>query len=70
MMLILTRKLNETIVIDGNIEITIQSIDGEQVKIGVKAPKEIEIYRKEVLEAIQNENKNALSRKIDIKKLK
>ncbi|MED4019127.1 carbon storage regulator CsrA [Sutcliffiella sp. NC1] len=69
-MLILTRKLNETIVIDGNIEITIQSIDGEQVKIGVKAPKEIEIYRKEVLEAIQNENKNALSRKIDIKKLK
>ncbi|AST93339.1 carbon storage regulator [Sutcliffiella cohnii] len=69
-MLILTRKLNETIVIDENIEITIQSIDGEQVKIGVKAPKEIEIYRKEVLEAIQNENKNAISRKIDIKKLK
>ncbi|WP_100333214.1 carbon storage regulator CsrA [Bacillus alkalisoli] len=69
-MLVLSRKQNETIIVNGNIEITIQSIEGEQVKVGIKAPKEIDIFRKEVLDAIQEENKNASFKKIDIKKLK
>lgn len=59
MMLVLTRKRGETIQIGDNIEITISSINGDQVKIGISAPKNIEIYRKEVLETIQEENLQA-----------
>lgn len=58
-MLVLTRKRGETIQIGDNIEITISSINGDQVKIGISAPKNIEIYRKEVLETIQEENLQA-----------
>lgn len=58
-MLILTRKQGETIQIGDNIEITISSVKGDQVKIGINAPKNIEIYRKEVLETIQEENQHA-----------
>ena len=61
-MLILTRKLNESVVINKNIEVRIIEIQKNQVKIGFSAPKEIEIYRKEVYEAIQQENIQAVSR--------
>jgi carbon storage regulator len=60
-MLVLTRKPKETIKIGDDIEITVQSIDGDQVKLGINAPKNIEIHRKEVYLAIQEENKNATS---------
>lgn len=56
-MLALSRKKNEALIINNNIEITILEIKGEQVKIGITAPKEIPIYRKEVYVQIQNENK-------------
>ncbi|MCI1592502.1 carbon storage regulator CsrA [Heyndrickxia oleronia] len=58
-MLVLTRKKGETIQIGDDIEITISSINGDQVKIGINAPKNVEIYRKEVLETIQEENQQA-----------
>ncbi|TYR80120.1 carbon storage regulator CsrA [Priestia megaterium] len=58
-MLVLTRKLSETIRIGDDIEITVLSVNGDQIKLGIKAPKEIEIYRQEVYEDIQSENKNA-----------
>ena len=58
-MLALSRKKNEAIVINNNIEITVLDIRGDQVKIGIAAPKEIPIYRKEVYIQIQNENKEA-----------
>lgn len=58
-MLVLTRKLNESIQISDDIEITILSIDKDQVKIGINAPKHIEIHRKEVFLAIQEENSKA-----------
>lgn len=58
-MLALTRKLNEAIVIDGNIEITILEVKGEQVKIGITAPKSVPIYRKELYLQIQQSNKEA-----------
>lgn len=48
-MLILSRKLNESIVISGNIKVKICRIDRETVKLGIEAPKEIEIFREEVL---------------------
>ena len=58
-MLILTRKSDECIIINGNIEVKIVAIRGDQIRLGISAPKEISIHRKEVFEAIQNENKLA-----------
>ena len=58
-MLALSRKKNEALVINNNIEITVLDIRGDQIKLGIAAPKEIPIYRKEVYIQIQNENKQA-----------
>ncbi|MGV2939774.1 carbon storage regulator CsrA [Mesobacillus sp. LC4] len=58
-MLVLTRKNGETIKIGDDIEITIVSAKNDQVKIGIKAPKNIEILRKEIYEQIQEENQQA-----------
>ncbi|MNL71478.1 hypothetical protein D3C87_1966310 [compost metagenome] len=60
-MLILTRKKGQSIVIDENIEIIVTAIDGDQVKIGVVAPKGNKILRKELLEEIQSNNKEAIT---------
>ena len=60
-MLALSRKKNEALVINNNIEITILDIKGDQVKIGISAPKQIPIYRKEVYLQIQKENEEAMS---------
>ena len=58
-MLALSRKKNEAIIINNNIEITVLDIRGDQIKLGISAPKEIPIYSKEVYIQIQNENKEA-----------
>ena len=58
-MLALSRKKNEAIIINNNIEITVLDIRGDQIKLGISAPKEVPIYRKEVYVQIQNENKQA-----------
>lgn len=60
-MLALTRRKGESLVINNNIEITILEIRGDQVKVGITAPKEIPVYRKEVYLQIQNETKEALN---------
>ena len=60
-MLALSRKVGETIVIDNDIEITVLEIKGDQVKIGINAPKSIPIYRKEIYIQIQESNKEANS---------
>ena len=60
-MLALTRKKGEALVINNNIEITILEIRGDQIKIGITAPKDVQIYRKEVYLQIQEENKAAIS---------
>lgn len=60
-MLALSRKKNEALVINNNIEITVLEIKGEQVKLGISAPKEIPVYRKEVYIQIQEENKEAVN---------
>ena len=55
-MLILSRKVDEKIKIGEDISITIIGINGDQVKIGVEAPKHVKVFRQEVFEAIQTEN--------------
>lgn len=60
-MLALSRKKQEAIVINNNIEVTILDIKGDQVKIGISAPKDVSIYRKEVYLQIQQSNKEAMS---------
>lgn len=59
-MLALSRKKGEALVINNNVEITILEIKGEQVKIGISAPKEVPVYRKEVYVQIQEANKEAM----------
>lgn len=66
-MLVLTRKKNEAICIGADIEITILEIQGDQIKLGINAPNEIEIFRKEVLDKIKAQNKEALN--FDVKSL-
>ncbi len=58
-MLILSRKKDESIIINDNIEISIVDIKGDHIKLGIKAPKNVKIYRQEVYEAIQKENEAA-----------
>lgn len=60
-MLILTRKKDESIIIDGNIEVKIIEIEDGKIKIGIEAPKNIEILRKELYEKIQEENLSAVN---------
>lgn len=58
-MLALSRKKDESIIINNNIEITIIEVKGDQVKIGITAPKSVPVYRKEVYDQIQESNKEA-----------
>ena len=60
-MLALSRKRNEAIVINNNVEITVLEIKGDQVKLGIAAPKEVPVYRKEVYVQIQEANKEAMN---------
>lgn len=62
-MLVLSRKRDESIIIGDDVVITVVDIKGEQVKIGVTAPKTVSIHRKEVYEAIQEENRAAAKSK-------
>ncbi len=60
-MLVLTRKLGESIAIDDHIKIIVVQIKGKQVRLGIKAPKETKIHREEVYKAIQEQNTEASS---------
>ncbi|MEH6948145.1 carbon storage regulator CsrA [Bacillus sp. JJ634] len=64
-MLVLTRKLNESIMIGNGIEITVLAVEGEQVKLGIQAPKHVDIHRKEVYLSIQEENNQALNTEVN-----
>lgn len=58
-MLALSRKKGEALIINNNVEVTILEVKGDQVKIGITAPKEVPVYRKEVYLQIQEANKAA-----------
>ena len=59
-MLALSRKVGETIVIGDNVEITVLDIQRDQIKLGISAPRNISIHRKEIYIQIQEENKAAM----------
>ena len=61
-MLILSRKIGESIVIDGKIHVTVMRVEGETVKLGIAAPAEVPVHRKEVYEEIQRSNQQALTK--------
>lgn len=58
-MLVLARKINETILIGDNIEIVVVAVAGDNVRLGIKAPKDVKILRSEVYEDIQKQNQEA-----------
>ena len=58
-MLILSRKLNESIVIDGNIIVKVLRIDRDTVKLGIQAPQSLPVHRQEIFDAIQRNRANA-----------
>ena len=64
-MLVLSRQRDETIMIGDNIEVTVVDIRGDKVRLGINAPKEISVHRKEVYDAIKRENREAAQVKPD-----
>ena len=57
-MLVLSRKKNESIIINDNITVTVIEIRGDKVRLGIEAPKDVTVHRREVYEAIQNQAKS------------
>ena len=64
-MLILSRKLNESIVIDGRITVKVMRIEGDVVKLGIAAPADVPVHREEVYEEIRRSNRDALTQRTD-----
>ena len=70
-MLVLSRKTSESIMIGNHIELKVLAVEGDQVKLGIIAPKSVKVHRSEVFKAIQEQNKEALATPTDLlKKLK
>ncbi len=61
-MLILSRKIGESIIIDGRIHVKVVRVEGEVVKVGIEAPADVPVHRREVYEEIQRSNQQALTR--------
>ena len=68
-MLILSRKVNEKIMIGDDISVSIVEIKGDQIRLGVVAPRNVKVYRQEIYDAIMAENKEALESVVKIPKL-
>jgi len=64
-MLVLSRQRDETIMIGDDVEITVVDIRGDKVRLGISAPRTIQVHRKEVYDAIKRENENAANLKPD-----
>lgn len=68
-MLVLSRKINESILIGGQVEVVVLGVEGDTIKLGIKAPKQVDIYRKELYEAIQASNLEAARTRVPLKEL-
>lgn len=69
-MLVFSRKPGDAIVVNNEVEIKILEVKGDQVKIGIEAPKSVPIYRKEIFSQIKEENEKAISDSSVLEKLK
>ncbi|MCU0315182.1 MAG: carbon storage regulator CsrA [Fimbriimonadaceae bacterium] len=58
-MLVLTRKVNQSIIIGDEVEVIVLEVRGEQVRLGIKAPRNVTVHRQEIYDQIQDENKTA-----------
>ncbi|WP_346235413.1 carbon storage regulator CsrA [Lysinibacillus telephonicus] len=65
-MLVLSRKKNESIMIGDYIEVKILAVEGDQVKLGIVAPKSVIVHRTEIFDAIQEQNKEALNTNVNL----
>lgn len=70
-MLVLSRKIGESIIINENIMVKVVSIDGDSVKIGIEAPREVSIFRNELYDAVKTENEGAVvdNKNLDLSEL-
>lgn len=64
-MLVLGRKVGESIVIGGEIRVTLLSVEGERARIGIEAPRSVPVVRQELFEAVRAENLQAAARPVD-----
>jgi carbon storage regulator len=64
-MLVLTRKVNQSIVIGDDVEVVVLEVRGEQVRLGIKAPKAVTVHRKEIYDQIQEENREASETRVE-----
>jgi carbon storage regulator len=64
-MLVLSRQRDESIIIGDNIVVTIVDVRGDKVRLGIEAPREVSVHRREVYEAIQRENQQAAQIRLD-----
>lgn len=69
-MLVLSRKTEESIMLGKDIEIKVLGIEDDRVKIGISAPREVEIYRKEIYLEIQEENRAASQQRLNLDELR
>lgn len=65
-MLVLSRKIGESIIIHDNIVVKIVSVEGDTVKLGIEAPRNISVFRSEIVEAIKKENEGSIMKANDI----
>jgi len=65
-MLILTRRVGEAVVIDEEVTVTVLGVKGNQVRIGVNAPKNVSVHREEIFERIKNERASTTTQNPDI----
>ena len=64
-MLVLSRQRDESIIIGDNIVVTVVDVRGDKVRLGIEAPREVSVHRREIYEAIQRENKQAAQIRLD-----
>ncbi|EST55408.1 carbon storage regulator [Brevibacillus panacihumi W25] len=69
-MLVLSRKMGESIMIGDQIEVKVVAVDGDTIRLGINAPREISVHRKEIYIGIKEENKVASQSKLDWEKMK